>query len=130
MTKETTHMATKKAPAKTSKTARSSMPQSAKKGGLDISTDITRLIPLGTDTPYAYVLTADGKTVHCAVGSGKFYELVATLVDTNVARLTAARADELEARKPGVGWAKAAQMLRGELVDTAGEDAAAEIAAS
>jgi hypothetical protein len=106
------------------------MPQSAKKGGLDISTDITRLIPLGTDTPYAYVLTADGKTVHCAVGSGKFYELVATLVDTNVARLTAARADELEARKPGVGWAKAAQMLRGELVDTAGEEAAAEIAAS
>ena len=123
-------MATKKAPAKKSKTSQSSVPQGAKKSGLDVSTEIPRLIPLGTETPYAYVLTADGKTVHCAVGSEKFYGLVATLADTNVARLTAARADELEARIPGVGWAKAAQILRGELADTAGEETAADIAAS
>jgi hypothetical protein len=117
----------------TSKTARASTP-SSKKGGFEFDPVSPRVIPLGGKTApgsYAYVQTLDGRTVHVAVTSATFIELVATLAGIGVAAgRTAEVADKAAASaSPELAaiWSTAAKILRGE-IDPSATDADADVA--
>lgn len=114
-------MATKNTATKgnTSKNAnRGGAPEAPKKkGAVEISPDMSRIVPTGVDEPYAYVFDIDGKSIHAKVGSEIFFQAISTLVDSSVALRVAARAEELEEDNPGHGWLKAAGILRGTWVE-------------
>jgi hypothetical protein len=114
-------MATKNTATKsnTSKNAnRGGAPEAPKKkGAIEISPDMSRIVPTGVDEPHAYVFDIDGKSIHAKVGSEKFFQAISTLVDSSAALRVAARAEELEEVNPGHGWLKAAGILRGTWVE-------------
>jgi hypothetical protein len=104
---------------KPSKTANKAKAAAAPKrtGAVELSPDMSRLVPTGTGTPHAYVFNVDGKCVHSPVGSERFFEAIKSLQGTIVADRVAAQAEKLEDLQPGCGWLKAAAILRGEDIE-------------
>jgi len=105
-------MATKKTSKTASKANAAAAPK--KKGDMEISPDMPRLVPTGTEKPYAYVFDMNGKAIHSPVGSERFFQAIESLVGTVAAPRVADHADKLEELRPGFGWSRAAKILRGE----------------
>jgi hypothetical protein len=117
-------MAGKKPSKTTNKANAAAAPK--RKGEVELSPDMSRLVPTGIDRPHAYVFDVDGKCVHAPVGSDRFFEAILTLKDTIVTERVAAQAEALEEKQPNSGWLKAAGLLRGTWVEEGTPEPAAE----
>jgi hypothetical protein len=100
--------------AKTSKTARASMP-SKKTGSFEFATDASRVIPTGSGR-FAYVLGLGGTTTQFRVDSDEFVAAVGQFADSPALRQTLpvvkAAADEF-----GGAWVVALGALTGATAD-------------
>lgn len=90
-----------------SKTARASIRPTQTKGGLAISGDIDRIVPLD-DGRWAYVRDADGKTQHLRTSSDEIISLLDSLDGEGRVTVELARLAE---RFPTHGWDAVARRL-------------------